>query len=176
MAQKLMQIAMHRLEKEFYQILSANKEYLNPESVSSRSSHLTRSLSSNSDDEGDVGSDNEIRVAGDSISEVERLSALAMSDLKLIADSMISCGYGKECIKIYRIIRISIVDEALHRLGIKRWTSSQINRMNPEALEHNISKWIDSAKIAVRTLFRGERFLCDHVFSANETLREVMFF
>ncbi|CAI9773102.1 unnamed protein product [Fraxinus pennsylvanica] len=174
MAQKLMQIAMHRLEKEFYQILSANKEHLNPKSISSRSLHLSRSLSSNSDDEGDVRV-NEIQVASDSISEVESLSALAMSDLKLIADSMISSGYGKECINIYRNIRKSIVDEALYRLGLERFTTSQINRMNPEALEHHVSKWIDAAKIAVRTLFHGERFLCDHVFTANETIRESCF-
>nr|DAD43207.1 TPA_asm: hypothetical protein HUJ06_001437 [Nelumbo nucifera] len=34
-----------------------------------------------------------------------------MSDLKSIANCMISSGYGKECVKIYKIIRKSIVDE-----------------------------------------------------------------
>lgn len=175
MAQNLMQIAMHQLEKEFYQILSANKEHLNPESISSRSSHLSRSLSSHLDDEDDVSSVNEMQVSSDSMSGVERLSTLAMSDLKLIADSMIRSGYGKECIEIYRNIRKSIVDEALYRLGLEHFTSSQIKRMNPEALGHHVSKWIDAAKIAVRTLFHGERFLCDRVFTANETIRESCF-
>ncbi|KAF2300442.1 hypothetical protein GH714_013360 [Hevea brasiliensis] len=42
-AQNLMQIAMKRLEKEFYQILKFNREYLDPESVSSHSSRASRS-------------------------------------------------------------------------------------------------------------------------------------
>nr|GMD65392.1 exocyst complex component EXO70A1-like [Ipomoea batatas] len=36
--QNLMQIAMKRLQKEFYQVLSMNRAHLDPESVSTRSS------------------------------------------------------------------------------------------------------------------------------------------
>ncbi|KAM1125956.1 hypothetical protein FF1_041185 [Malus domestica] len=38
LAQNLMQTAMKRLEREFYEILSANRRHLDPESVSSRTS------------------------------------------------------------------------------------------------------------------------------------------
>ncbi|KAA8534280.1 hypothetical protein F0562_031797 [Nyssa sinensis] len=119
LAQNLMQTAMKRLEREFYQILSANRQYLDPESVSSGSSRmsgLSRSRSNNSNKEDDVRSDDEAQMAGESISEAERLSELAMSDLKSIADCMISSGYGKECTKIYRIIRKSIIEEELYHL------------------------------------------------------------
>ncbi|XP_071930081.1 exocyst complex component EXO70H1-like [Coffea arabica] len=174
-AQNLMQMSMQRLEKEFYQILSANREYLDPESVSSRSSTISRSLSATSDDEDDYSSDHEIQRVGDKISEVERLSVLAMSDLRLIADCMISTGYGKECLTIYKIIRRSIVDEGLYRLGIERYSSSQINKMNPSALEHQTKSWLNGIKIAVKTLLHGERFLCDHVFSSSEAIRESCF-
>ncbi|KAK6145331.1 hypothetical protein DH2020_022151 [Rehmannia glutinosa] len=101
-------------------------------------------------------------------SKVER----AMSDLKLIAESLISSGYSKECGKIYRTTRKSIVDEELYRLGIRSYTPSQINRMDYEALEHQVKKWINAAKVSVRTLFRGERILCDHVFSVSETIKQ----
>ncbi|KAI3470706.1 hypothetical protein Pfo_027369 [Paulownia fortunei] len=167
LANKLMKIAMLRLEKEFYHILSANRECLNPESVSSGSSQLSRSLSlGNSDEEEDddhVGSDSDIQM-----SKVER----SMSDLKLIAESMISSGYSAECGKLYRITRKSIVDEELYRLGIRSYTPSQINGMDYEALEHQVKKWIDTAKVAVSTLFRGERLLCDHVFAVSETIKQ----
>lgn len=174
-AQNLMQMSMQRLEKEFYQILSANREHLDPESVSSRSSRISRSLSTTSDDESDYSSDYEIQRVGNEISEVERLSVLAMSDLRLIADCMIGTGYGKECLTIYKIIRRSIVDEALYRLGIERYSSSQINKMNPSSLEHRIKTWLHGIKIAVKSLLHGERFLCDHVFSSSDAIRESCF-
>ncbi|GKV05755.1 hypothetical protein SLEP1_g17725 [Rubroshorea leprosula] len=116
-AQNLMQIAMKRLQKEFYQILSMNRAHLDPESVSTRSSRTsTRSSISDYDDEG-TPDDDEIRAAGDSITELEEVSSIAMADLKSIADCMISSGYTKECIQIYKIIRKSIIDEGIYRLG-----------------------------------------------------------
>lgn len=174
LAQNLMQIAMKRLEKEFYQILTDNRDRLDPESISNRSSRAS-GRSSTSDCEEEVGSDDEVEMAGKSISEVERVSALAMSDLKLIADCMISSGYGKECVKIYKIIRKSIVDEGLYRLGIERFSSSHFNKMNIELLDQKCKNWLNASKIAVKTLFAAERILCDHVFSASEPVRESCF-
>ncbi|XP_031117174.1 exocyst complex component EXO70H1 [Ipomoea triloba] len=174
-AQNLMHMAMARLEKEFYQILSANRQYLDPESVSSRSSHLSQSLSTDSEQEDGGCSDNEIQEAGESISKVERLSVLAMSDLRLIADCMVSSGYAKECVNIYKIIRKSIVDEGLYHLGIQQYSSSHISKMSSNVLEDQIKNWLNAVKIAVKTLFHGERFLCDHVFSASQTMREACF-
>ncbi|KAL0414018.1 UNVERIFIED_CONTAM: Exocyst complex component EXO70H1 [Sesamum radiatum] len=159
LANKLMKIAMQRLEKEFCHILLTRRECLNPESVSGGSS---LSLS-NSDEE-----DDDDRVGEDGVSDVER----ALLDLKLIAGSMISSGYSKECSKIYRITRKSIVDEELYRLGIRGYTASQISRMDQDALEHQVKKWVNTAKVAVRTLFRGERLLCDYVFAVSETIKQ----
>ncbi|KAG8645143.1 exocyst complex component EXO70H1-like [Manihot esculenta] len=171
LAQTLMQIAMKRLEKELYQILSANRDQLDPESVSG----LSSDGSSNSEDEDEVEFEEEIKLAGESISKVEREATNAMSDLKLIADCMIICGYGKECVKIYKLIRKSIVDEGLYLLGVEKFRPSQIQKMNWEALEHLIKNWLNAVKIAVKTLFTGEKALCDQVFSASQTIRESCF-
>ncbi|KAE8731052.1 Ankyrin repeat family protein isoform 1 [Hibiscus syriacus] len=84
-AQNLMQIAMKRLQKEFYQILSMNRAHLDPESVSIRSS-LTSARSSISDFDDDSSPDDEIRKGEDSITEIEKVSSMAISDLKLIAN------------------------------------------------------------------------------------------
>ncbi|PPR82255.1 hypothetical protein GOBAR_AA38460 [Gossypium barbadense] len=139
-AQRLMQIAMKRLQKEFYQILSTNRADLDPESVSTRSSRTSTSMSDYDDD----GSpDDEIRTAGDSITELEDVSSTAMSDLKLIADCMIASGYAKECIR--------------------------------DILDLKIKKWLDAEKISFRTLFKGERILCDHVFSSSDSIKESCF-
>ncbi|KAL1201273.1 Exocyst complex component EXO70H1 [Cardamine amara subsp. amara] len=177
LAQTLMQIAMTRLEKEFFQILSSNRDKLDPESVSGQSSissnsEFEDSMRSYDEDEGD----NEIKKAGESITQVEKASAVVMSDLKAIAESMISCGYGKECVKIYKRIRKSIVDEGLSLLGIEIYKGSRFHRMDWVTLEHMIKNWIKATKIGVATLFRGEKLLCDHVFSASNSTRESCFY
>ncbi|KAK6152437.1 hypothetical protein DH2020_015072 [Rehmannia glutinosa] len=170
-AQNLMQIAMKRLQKEFYQILSMNRAHLDPESVSTRSSRTSTgsSTSYNDDDEDDV------RAADESISEVEDASLLAMADLSLIAECMISTGYARECLKIYKIIRKSIVDEGIYRLGVEKLASSQIHKMNWEALEVRIENWLNAVRTTVKTLFNGERILCDHVFASSDSIRESCF-
>lgn len=180
-AQILMQTAMKRLEKEFYQLLSNNRDHLDPESISARSSHASRSTirsgrsSSFSDLEEDITYEDEIQVVEDSLSKVEEASTLAMVDIKMVADCMISSGYGKECIKIYKIIRKSIVDEGIYRLGVIHIKSSSIKKMDWDVLELKIKTWLNAVKIAVRTLFNGERILCDYVFANSNTMRESCF-
>ncbi|XP_057970694.1 exocyst complex component EXO70H1-like [Malania oleifera] len=173
-AQGLMQVAMKRLQKEFYQILSMNRAHLDPESVSARSSRVS-TQSSTSDCDEDVGTEDEIRAAGDSISEVEQVSANAMADLRSIAECMMAAGYGKECVHIYKTIRKSIVDEGIYRLGVEKLTSSQVHKMDWEVLELRLKSWLDAMKIAVKTLFTGERILCDHIFAASDYIRESCF-
>lgn len=171
-AQSLMQIAMKRLQKEFYQILSMNRAQLDPESVSTRSSRTSTgsSVSYNDDDD-----DDSIRAANEAISEVEDASMVAMEDLRLIAECMISSGYAKECLKIYNIIRKSIVDEGIYKLGVLKLSSSQIHKMNWETLEMRIKDWLNGVRTAVETLFNGERILCDHVFLSSDSIRESCF-
>lgn len=173
LAQNLMQIAMKRMEKEFYQMLKQNREYLDPESVSTHSISSRASRASLSDFEDE--SEDEFKSSDDSVSEVERASMAAMSDLKAIADCMISAGYAKECVKIYKIIRKSIVDEALYHLGVERLNLSVIQKMEWEVLEIKIKNWLHGVKTAVRTLFYGERIICDNVFSASASISESCF-
>ncbi|CAF1809452.1 BnaC04g06170D [Brassica napus] len=176
LAQSLMQIGMSTLEKEFFQILSSNRDHLDPDSASGQST-----ISSNSEFEvymeydEDEDDDDELKKAGESISQVEKASAMVMSDLKVIAETMISCGYGKECIKSYKLIRKSIVDEGLHLLGIEKVKTSHFHKMDWGVLEHMIKNWIKAAKIGVTTLFKGEKLLCDHVFSASLTIGQSCF-
>ncbi|KAK8563651.1 hypothetical protein V6N12_035794 [Hibiscus sabdariffa] len=173
-AQRLMQIAMKRLQKEFYQILSMNRADLDPESVSTRSSRTSRRTST-SDYDDDGSPDDEIRTVGDSISDGEDVSSMAMSDLKLIADCMIASGYAKECIQIYKTIRKSIIDEGIYKLGIEKLSSSQVNKMEWEILDLKIKNWLQAEKISLRTLFSGERILCDYVFASSDSIRESCF-
>ncbi|KAI3968993.1 hypothetical protein MKW92_035949 [Papaver armeniacum] len=170
-SQQLMQISMKRLQKEFYQILSTNRDHLDPESISNRSSVTSRSSLSDYEEE----YEDEIQQVENSITEVERVSVLAISDLKIIADCMISSGYGKECVKIYKLIRKSIIDEGLYRLGIEKMTCQKIQRLDWEIIQLKLENWLKSVKIAVTTLFSSERILCDQVFYSSDSIRESCF-
>ncbi|CAL0334070.1 unnamed protein product [Lupinus luteus] len=163
-SQLLMQLAMKTLEKEFYRILSSNKELLDSETVSNRSSTERRRSFSDNDDE--ITEDDEFRVHGYSNSETE-----TMADLKAIADCMISSGYARECVKIYIIMRKSIVDEALYHLGVEKLSFSQVQKMEWEVVELKIKTWLNAVKAAVGTVFYGERILCDHIFSTASEKR-----
>ncbi|KAM0993990.1 hypothetical protein ACFX2I_009575 [Malus domestica] len=177
-AQSLMQVAMKRLQKEFYQILSMNREHLNPESVSTRSRSSiasTRSSISDDDEDGCATTDDDVKFATDAILEVEQVSAIAMNDLKLIAECMITSGYSKECVHIYKIIRKSIIDEGMYKLGVERFSSSQIGKMDREVLDLRNKSWLNAVKISISTLFNGERILCDHVFASSASIRESCF-
>ncbi|XP_010558310.1 PREDICTED: exocyst complex component EXO70A1-like [Tarenaya hassleriana] len=170
-AQNLMQIAMKRLQKEFYQILSMNRAHLDPESVSTRSS-LTSTRSSTSDFPDD---DDATTAAEDSIIEVEEVSTMAMADLKSIAECMIASGYAKECVSIYKSIRKSIVDEGIYRLGVEKTSLSKMKKSPWEVAELKIKCWVDAVNVSMKTLFNGERILCDHVFESSDSLRESCF-
>ncbi|KAK7336993.1 hypothetical protein VNO77_17549 [Canavalia gladiata] len=175
LAHNLMQMAMKRLKKEFYQILSMNRAYLDPESVSARSSRASVHSSTSDYDDDFTAEDDEIRAAGDSISEVEQVSSVAMADLRLIADCMVSSGFAKECVGVYIIIRKSIIDEGIYRLSVEKLSSSRINKMDWEVIDLKISSWLEAMTISVRTLFNGERILCDNVFSYSDSIRESCF-
>lgn len=84
LAQNLMQISMKRLQKEFYQILSTNRKYLDPKLVSHRSSCSSLSSSNYSEDEADAASDDELSRVSDSISNVDRLSLIATDQLLIV--------------------------------------------------------------------------------------------
>ncbi|EOA26273.1 hypothetical protein CARUB_v10022905mg [Capsella rubella] len=150
-AENLMRLSMNHLSKEFYRILKSNRRYLDPESVSIRSSSSSSSRTSDSDSK-------------------------TMDDLKMIADCMTSSGYSQECFKIYKRIRKSIIIEALNQFGFENLTLSQIQRLEWEVMEKKIRKWLRTITRAVNTLFYGERILSDHVFSSSSSsIRESSF-
>ncbi|KAG6518624.1 exocyst complex component EXO70H1-like [Zingiber officinale] len=158
-SQTLMQAAMRRLEKEFYQILAANRDLLDPESVSVRSARSSVSDIDPWDDEETAAT-----AVGDSTT---------VEDLRVIAGAMIFAGYGKECVRIYRTFRKSIVDDGLARLGFELRLQSY--KMDWSVLELKIRSWLAAARVAVRTLFHGERVLVDQVFADSDVVREAVF-
>ncbi|CAH8385136.1 unnamed protein product [Eruca vesicaria subsp. sativa] len=139
-ARDLMQTAMKYLEKEFYRVLKSNRRFLNPEFISNEKA------------EGDADADSD-----------------AIEDLKMIANCMISSGYEKDCVKIYKKLRKKIILEALSNLGFEKLTSAQMQKLECEILEKKIKGWVRLARVAFVTLFKGERILCDRIFFSSSS-------
>ncbi|KAF8010677.1 hypothetical protein BT93_J1356 [Corymbia citriodora subsp. variegata] len=175
-AHELLQTAMRRLSQEFRRILwSQLPNTDHPESVSvlSRSSRAsTRSSFSDFEYESEDELSTKQFAAEPVMQEDERVT-----DLKAIADCMIACGHGKECMDIYKIVRRSFVDEELYHLGFERRIGpSQMQKMDWEVLEVKVKSWLSAVKQAVQRLFSGERILCDQVFTAAPaSVRETVF-
>ncbi|KAM0069036.1 putative exocyst complex component Exo70, cullin repeat-like-containing domain superfamily [Helianthus debilis subsp. tardiflorus] len=159
-AQRLMQIAMKRLQKEFHLILTDNHQHLEPESAAILSPSI-------------IGTEEQQKMH---VSLCKQPSAIAVSNLWLIADAMISCGYSKECISMYKTVRKSTINEALFHLGIQPYTQSHVKSMtNASHFDNHVKIWLKAVQIAVKTLFNSEKFLCEHVFASHAAIRDLCF-
>ncbi|KAJ4952929.1 hypothetical protein NE237_029761 [Protea cynaroides] len=99
-----------------------------------------------------------------SIREVDLVPSEAIYDLRNIAQRMITAGYLRECIQVYGSVRKSAVDSSFRRLGIEKLSIGEIQRLEWDAIETKIRRWIRAAKVCVRILFASEKRLCEQIF------------
>ncbi|VVA95046.1 unnamed protein product [Arabis nemorensis] len=194
-ANSAIQIAMARLEDEFRNILVSHSSPINSDSLmsSSSSSHLeveedgssNNGTNCNEEDEQEEEEADLLKRTGSSsgsvrlptgrgsysrstssIREIELIPIDAVVYLSWIARRMVSAGYLRECIQVYGSVRKSAVDSSFRRLGIEKLSIGDVQRLNWEALEQKIRRWIRAAKICVRVVFASEKLLCEHVFDS----------
>ncbi|KAL6969223.1 hypothetical protein U1Q18_028948 [Sarracenia purpurea var. burkii] len=92
-----------------------------------------------------------------------------------IATAMISSGYGTECCQVYSIARRNAFNEALKNLGFDTISIDDVQKMQWEPLEVEITAWIKVIKICATVLLPGERKLCDTVFTENPSNSAIHF-
>ncbi|KAJ6427150.1 hypothetical protein OIU84_022704 [Salix udensis] len=186
------QIAMARLEDEFRNILINHTSPVEVDSLlisdhapapaSSLNRNTSSVRSSNEFDQEEVGGGGDHVDALDpiqradssnssasyrstsSIREIHLIPQEAVADLQSIAKRMISAGYLRECIQVYGSVRKSAVDASFRRLGIEKLSIGDIQRLEWEALETRIRRWIRAARVCVRILFASEKKLCEDIF------------
>lgn len=185
-ASSAIQIAMARLEDEFRNILIANANpieidaLLDVSILNSSQSQLSLRTDSSS---GDFSEDN-LNEAGLqdlgaidhsrrssasyrsmlSIRELDLVPMEIVTDLRSIAERMISAGYVRECVQVYGSVRKSVVESSFRRLGIEKLSIGDIQRLEWEVLEVKIRRWIKAAKACVRILFASEKRLTELIF------------
>ncbi|XP_062199630.1 exocyst complex component EXO70A1-like [Phragmites australis] len=169
------QVAMARLEDEFSHVLSARALDLEVEALAGLSSLSMSSDRRNSDVTEAAGDDDEGSVSSSvgrrssyrsmrSIREIDLFPADAITDLHAIASRMAAAGYGRECVQVYASVRKPAVDSALRRLGVEKLSIGDVQRLEWDALETKIRRWIRAARAAVRGVFASERRLCFLIF------------
>ncbi|KAJ9559765.1 hypothetical protein OSB04_004925 [Centaurea solstitialis] len=77
---------------------------------------------------------------------------------------MIAAGYFRECVQVYGSVRKSAVDSTFKKLGVEKLSIGDIQRLEWEALNAKIGKWIRAAKVCIRVLFASEKRLCQQIF------------
>ncbi|CAI9280913.1 unnamed protein product [Lactuca saligna] len=190
------QIAMARLEDEFRNILISHASPVETETLteSMSSVHLTPRTSTSisefpgNDDYSSRGEEDSVSRDGSSslergessntissyrsmssIREIDLIPADIVCDLRSIAERMIAAGYFRECVQVYGSVRKSAVDACFKKLGVEKLSIGDIQRMEWEALNAKIGKWMRAAKMCVRVLFASEKRLCEQIFEGLGT-------
>nr|GEY17422.1 exocyst complex component EXO70A1-like [Tanacetum cinerariifolium] len=169
-----LQIAMARLEDEFRHLLISRASPVDTESdntprASTRDSFsdldfVTDDVSTSSDTSNSRSLTLSTYRSMSSIRELDLMTSDDVTDLKSIAQRMIACGYSRECVQVYGGVRKLTVDSSFKKLGVEKLSIGDIQRLEWEALNAKIGKWIRAAKTCIRVLFASEKKLCDQIF------------
>ncbi|KAJ4961339.1 hypothetical protein NE237_021249 [Protea cynaroides] len=98
-----------------------------------------------------------------------------VSNLNRIATAMIAAGYETECCQIYSNLRRNSFEDTLKTTGFEKISIDDVQKMQWEALEGEITNWIKVFKRCVTIYFAGERKLCDEVFQEKPSLCGLLF-
>ncbi|XP_074293990.1 exocyst complex component EXO70H1-like [Silene latifolia] len=146
--QNLLRMSRKRLSREFFSLLKTNKDQLYSKYDHTCFSDDHNNNNNNDDDDDATSKD-----------------ASVMADLKLIADCMMSAGFTKKCLKVYRLARKSFVEDAVLKLGVRKLKKSQVVKMDWDTIEAKMNNWMSSVRYAVMHIFSGEKIVCDYLFS-----------
>ncbi|KAB5532138.1 hypothetical protein DKX38_018808 [Salix brachista] len=185
-AETVLQVAMSRLEEEFGHILIRNTVPLDAERLYGSIRRVSLSFAANEgeiDEEfasfGEVESGSVcFHERGGSLGDdlcVDLINSEAVMYLKDIADRMIRAGYEKECVQVYSSVRRDALDDCLVILGVEKLSIEEVQRIDWKSLDEKMKKWVRAVKAGDRVLLRGERRLCDVIFSGSDSAREVCF-
>ncbi|KAF3340829.1 exocyst complex component EXO70A1-like protein [Carex littledalei] len=112
-----------------------------------------------------------------SISDVHTLTD-TISTVRSIVETMLSTGYGEECLTTYQSIHRAAVMSQLNQLGFDLYANRtrKLRKLKWEVLENRIQSWIDALQKAVWSVFFHEKQLSDKIFGASaQSVRDSVF-
>lgn len=178
-AHDILQTAMARLEEEFRHLLVQNRQPFEPEHMSFRSTEddiiEAGSVISSGDDslEDVVQRDSMGRTSVDYI--VELVNQDVVQDLKSIANLMFDSSYGRECSQVYINVQKDALDDCLFILEVEKLSIEDVLKMEWNALNSKIRRWIRVMKVFVRVYLASEKLLTDQIFGELGSVSSVCF-
>lgn len=173
--------AMDCLEEEFRALLEKHSNAVDPDCVFDSASRA--SFNSSCDEKvfrnlADDEKEEDVPVAqpvGDLNFTIDSLPPEIVNQLSEIAVRMVRAGYSTECCQVYCMIRKMFLEESVIRLGFEKMSIEEVQRIQWELLEVEISKWMQTLKVAVNVFMSSERILCDRVFVDFPSVSETCF-
>lgn len=178
-AHDILQTAMARLEEEFRHLLVQNRQPFEPEHVSFRSSEDDfmegGSVISWGDDsvEDVVHRDSMGRGSEDYV--IELVNRDVVRDLKSIANLMFDSNYGRECSQVFVSVQKDALDDCLFVLEVEKLSIEDVLKMEWNALNSRIRRWIRAMKLFVRVYLASEKMLTDQIFEDLDSVSSVCF-
>ncbi|KAJ8546456.1 hypothetical protein K7X08_019039 [Anisodus acutangulus] len=168
-----LQRAMSYIEEEFKSILYDYK--FNPDSDIDNSSVKPNKKAAN-----DTNQDAEQGVVPESATPSEEnkfpgYSEEIVTTLNKFSKALIAGGYEPEYCQVYFIARRKALEESLHKLGFEKYSIDDVQKMNWEPLEREVTAWIITFRHCTNVLFSSERKLADAVFADQPSIAENIF-
>ncbi|KAI6692272.1 hypothetical protein NL676_019982 [Syzygium grande] len=99
-----------------------------------------------------------------------------VSCLNKIAKEMVSCGYESECCQVYIVTRRNSFEELFNKFGFENISIDDVQKMQWEALEREIVKWIKTFKQCALVHFYRELKLAEAVFAGYPSIATHLFY
>lgn len=174
--------AMDCLEEEFRALLEKHSNAVDPDCLfdaasgpSFNSSCDERAFRNLADDEKEEEDVPVAQPVGDLNFTIDSLPSEIVNRLSEIAVRMVRAGYRTECCQVYCMIRKMFLEESVMRLGFEKLSIEEVQRIQWELLEVEISKWMQTLKVSVNVFMSSERILCDRVFVNLPSVSETCF-
>lgn len=98
-----------------------------------------------------------------------------VATLNKFCKALIAGGYETECCHAYFIARRKALEESLHKLGFEKYSIDDVQKMNWDPLEKEVTAWIVTFKHCTNVLFSSERKLVAAVFEDQPSIAETIF-
>ncbi|KAI3423113.1 Exocyst subunit Exo70 family protein, partial [Psidium guajava] len=107
--------------------------------------------------------------------EFPQFTPETISVLSKIVDAMISAGYETECCVLWMMMRRRAFKSALSKRGFDVLSIDDVQRMQWDSLEREITTWIAAVKRCSTILLPGEGALSGSVFSGQPEIAQDLF-
>ncbi|KAI3863195.1 hypothetical protein MKW92_029124 [Papaver armeniacum] len=157
-ANNLLAKAILKLEEEFKQLLMSYSKPVEPDRLfdclPTSARHPPQSPGQN-DDQGGKTNQSDPSLENAVYTPPALIPPRILPLLHDLAQQMVQAGYQQQLLKIY--------------------SKDDVQKMQWEVLEAKIGNWIHFMRIAVKTLFAGERKISDQIFEGMDSLRTACF-